>query len=136
FNKSIIILEEAFSHEGLKHVKIHTKAIFKTLWSIVVDLGISMIPSASLNETKQLLRILVEHQQMTKEPFDMGKQQENIVASLPGVSDLLAKRLLASYRTPLKVFSLNEEELQTIQGIGKEKSKKIFMLLNSPYENH
>ncbi|MFX0199747.1 MAG: DEAD/DEAH box helicase [Candidatus Hodarchaeota archaeon] len=133
FNKSIIILEGALSRDMLKHVKIHTKAILKTLWSIVLELGISMIPSASLNETKQLLRILVEHQQMTKKPIDLEKHQENLIACLPGVSNLLAKRLLANFRTPLKVFSLSEEELQTTHGIGQEKSRKIFMLLNSSY---
>lgn len=136
FNKCVIILEGALSRDMLKHVKIHTKTILKTLWSIVLDLEISMIPSASLNETKQLLRILVEHQQMTKEPIDLEKQQENLVTCLPGVSNLLAKRLLANFRTPLKVFSLSEEELQTTHGIGKEKSRKIFLLLNSPYVNH
>lgn len=135
YNKSVVILEGTLSHEVFKHVKIHTRAILKTLWSIILDLGISLVPSASPQETKRLLRVLVEHQQMTKEPIDLSKQQENLVASLPGVSDLLAKRLLASYRTPLKVFSLSEEELQTTPGIGKEKSRKIFTLLNSPFVN-
>ncbi len=70
-----------------------------------------------------------------QEPPDLKQAQENLITSLPGVSDLLAKRLLARYQTPQKIFSLGEEELQAIHGIGKEKSRNIWTLLNNPYPN-
>jgi len=119
----------------LNQVKIHEKTVLKTIWSIVLDLEISIILSDSVNETKQLLELLVEHQQTTRELSDSKKRQETLVAVLPGISQLLTKRLLANYQTPLKVFNLSEDQLRATQGIGPEKSKTIFALLNSLYEN-
>ena len=117
----------------MARAKIHAKAVLKTIWSIVLDLGIAIIPSDSTQGTKHLLERLIDHQQTMKEPPDLKNAQENLITSLPGVSDLLAKRLLARYQTPQKIFSMGEEELQAIHGIGKEKSRNIWALLNSPY---
>ena len=133
YEKCVVILEGGFFHEALARAKIHAKAVLKTIWSIVLDLGIAIIPSDSTQGTKHLLERLVNHQQTMQETPDLKHAQENLITSLPGVSDLLAKRLLARYQTPQKIFSLGEEELQAIHGIGKEKSRNIWALLNSLY---
>jgi len=130
----VIILEE-YSLEILSQAKIHMNAIFKTIWSIVLDLNISVIPSNSTNETKQLIEQLIKHQESIKEVSDLKTHQEKLMTALPGVSTLLAKRLLAAYSSPLNVFKLSNEQLQATSGIGKEKSQTIHTLLNSAYEN-
>jgi hypothetical protein len=134
-HESCVIILEEYSLEILNQAKIHMNAVFKTIWSIVLDLNISVIPSNSTTETKQLIVQLIKHQVSIKEVSDLKKNQETLVTALPGVSTLLAKRLLAAYSSPLNVFKLSNEQLQATSGIGKEKSQTIHTLLNRSYDN-
>ena len=55
------------------------------------------------------------------------------MAGLPRINSKLTERLLSKFKTPKRVFSAREEQLLKVEGIGKEKAKGIWTLLNSEY---
>ena len=48
-----------------------------------------------------------------------------------GCSVAIAKRLLEQYGSIVEISSLNEKELQAIEGIGKVRAKRILQAFNS-----
>ena len=48
-----------------------------------------------------------------------------------GCSEAIAKRLLDKYGSVIEISSLNEKELQDIEGIGKVRAKRILNAFNS-----
>ena len=48
-----------------------------------------------------------------------------------GCSEAIAKRLLDKYGSVIEISSLNEKELQEIEGIGKVRAKRILNAFNS-----
>jgi Fanconi anemia group M protein len=60
--------------------------------------------------------------------------QEFLVAGLPHINTKLSRRLLQHFGSVKKVFSAKEEQLMRVDGIGKEKARKIWCLLNEKYE--
>ena len=121
--------------ELLKTVKIHKKTVLKTILSIVLDLNISMIPTASVTETKHILELFIEHQSSVKLPTDMMTKQEHLIMALPGISKLLAKRLLSTYQAPIKIFNLSENQFRELSGIGAIKSQQVIALLHTRYND-
>src|SRR3972149_3818326 len=53
------------------------------------------------------------------------------LCSLPGVGKKTAKRMLAKFGSPLKVFAASSTELAKIEGLGGAKAKKIRNMLES-----
>lgn len=140
YEKPILLIEK----NGTVPSRIHPNAIRGALASIVLDFKIPVIFSDSCIDTAGIIFQIAKREQIEEERniairqkarlTSMQKQQEFLVAGMPNVSTVLAKRLLSHFKTPKKTFSSSEEELQEIEGIGKEKAKKIFELLNKEYE--
>jgi Fanconi anemia group M protein len=61
------------------------------------------------------------------------EQQQFIMEGLPNVSAVLAKRLLQSFGSVKAVVNASEEELCTVQGIGKNIAAEIVKVLSSEY---
>jgi Fanconi anemia group M protein len=122
----------------------HENAIRGVLASIAIDFGIPIIWTKNFRETAAQLSWIAKREQINgkreikiraeKKPLSTQQQQEYIVSGLPFVNTKLSKRLLKKFKTPKKVFSSKPEKLMQIDGIGKEKSKKIWELLNKEYE--
>lgn len=70
---------------------------------------------------------------MSKKVCSLPEQQEFLIAGLPHVNSKLSKRLLEKFRTPKAVFNAKPERLMKVDGVGKEKSKRIWDLLNKEY---
>jgi Fanconi anemia group M protein len=68
-----------------------------------------------------------------RKPPSLKALQEYIVAGLPFVNRVLARRLLKVFGTVERVFSASEKELQQVDGIGKKISKQIRRVLAEPY---
>lgn len=56
-----------------------------------------------------------------------------LVEGLPNVSAVLANRLLQQFRSPRKVFTATNEELEQIEGLGPKKIEKISQILDHTY---
>ena len=123
---------------------IHPNAIRGTLAALAVDVGIPILPTRDEKETALILLAIARREQFpeSREVAVRGEQkklglpecQRFLVEGLPGVSVVLAKRLLEHFGTVEKVMCASLEELQQVKGIGKEKAKEIRKVLTAIYE--
>jgi len=121
----------------------HENAIRGVLSSIAIDYGVPIIWTENAMETAAMVHWICYREQKLdkrepqvracKREASRPKMQEFLVAGLPHVNSRLSKRLLEHFRTPKDVFSASEERLMEVQGLGKEKVRKVFDLLNCEY---
>ncbi|MFH0961397.1 MAG: DEAD/DEAH box helicase [archaeon] len=139
FDRPLIILE---AENGLSSVysvrNIHPNAIRGALVSIALDFGIPIILSSGIEETAAVISVIAKREFSEGNPPQVkgkrrGKnlleQQEILVAALPDINLTLARRLLARFGTPARVFLASEKELCEVGGIGKVTASKIRQLL-------
>jgi len=130
--------EDLLTKRNISH-----NAIFGSLVSIIVDFGIPIIATKSAHETADLLYVMANREQkegnkavaIRGEKWSMSahEQQQFIMEGLPNVSAVLAKRLLQNFGSVKAVVNASEEELCTVQGIGKNIAAEIVKVLNSEY---
>lgn len=141
FERPVLILEG----EGLYSRRaIHPNAIRGALAALVVDFNIPILPTQNEEETALVLAAIARREQVEQvrevairgEPkgLTLSEKQRFVVEGLPGVSAVLAKRLLEHLGTVERVMGASVEELRQVQGIGKEKAKRIRQVLNTKYE--
>ncbi len=140
YEKPILLLEK----NGQCLSRIHPNAIKGALVSLVLDFNIPVIFSQSYIDSAGLIFQIAKREQFDEKRTvsirqkigtTFSEKQEFLLAGLPNVSTVLAERLLSHFKTPRKVFSSSEKELQEIEGIGNEKAKRIFEMLNKEYDN-
>lgn len=140
FERPVMVLE---GDELYSKREIHPNAIRGALASIVIDYCIPIIPTENVKMTAKLLNMIARREQSGKEKeisvrgcrkaFTLNDKQRYVIEGLPGVSAVLAKRLLEHFKTVEGVLNAREKELQDIHGIGKEKSKEIRKVIESEY---
>src|SRR3989338_1203436 len=123
----------------------HPNAIRGVLSSIAIDNNIPILWTANTKESAGMIHWIARREQddMKKEiqirakttPFSDANHQEFIVAGLPNVSNVLSRRLLKKFKTVKKIFSAKPEQLMKVEGIGEEKAKKIWEMINKNYES-
>ncbi len=142
FDRPVLIIEG----KGLYNRRaIHPNAICGALAALAVDIGIPLLPTIDEKETASTLVAIAKREQIleNREIAIRGKQkkltltesQRYIVEGLPGVSAVLAKRLLKHFVSVEKTMCASEKELQQVRGIGKEKAKEIKRVLTIIYES-
>jgi len=140
YSRPVLILEG----EGLLTKRnISHNAIFGSLVSIIVDFGIPIITTKSPHETADLLFVMAnrEQKQSNKEIAIRGEKwsmsipehQQFIIEGLPNVSAILAKRLLQKFGSIKDIVNASEQNLCSVQGIGKNIAAEIVKILNSEY---
>jgi len=141
FERPILILEG----EGLYSRRaIHPNAIRGALAALAVDFSISILPTRDEKETAAVLMAIARREQVEqarevsirgeRKALTLPEQQRFVVEGLPGVSAVLAKRLLEHFGTVERVMSASERELREVRGIGKEKAREIRKVLGSRYK--
>ncbi|MGQ9788181.1 MAG: ERCC4 domain-containing protein [Candidatus Hadarchaeaceae archaeon] len=141
FERPVLIIEG----KGLYNRRaIHPNAIRGSLAALAVDVGIPIIPTVDEKETALILVAIARREQISEkrevavrgEPkkFSLPECQRYIVEGLPGVSAVLAKRLLDHFGTVERVMCASDEELRKVNGIGKEKAREIRKVLTASYE--
>jgi DNA excision repair protein ERCC-4 len=107
--------------------------------SIALDFKIPVLPTPNATHTAKLLVALSSRKEAAKGPFlkkirkssDLQRQQLSVLCSLPGVGEKLATRMLEKFGTPLRVLDASSVELSKVEGLGKERAKKIKEMLES-----
>lgn len=107
--------------------------------SIAIDFKIPVLPTPNATHTAKLLVSMSSRKEAAKGPFlkkikkssDLQRQQLSILCSLPGVGEKLATRMLEKFGTPLRVLGASSVELSKVEGLGKERAKKIKEMLES-----
>lgn len=130
--------EDLFTIRG-----IHPNAIRGALLAVAVDFCVPILWSKNEDDTAAFLLVLAKREQLEKERpiavrgerkgLTLEEKQRYIVEGLPGISAVLAKRLLEHFGTVEGVMTASEEELQKVRGIGPEKAKEIREVLTTPY---
>ncbi len=123
---------------------IHPNAINGALAAITIDFGIPILFTQSPEETAHLLEIISIRESKSHGPPDIKASkravttkefQERLVAMLPSVNVVLARRLLSRFKTLEQLFSASEEELVEVEGIGEKKAEEIRKVASEEYDS-
>lgn len=141
FECPVLILE---GNDFYSRRAIHPNAVRGALAALAVDFRVPILPARDEKETALILLAIAKREQVTEsrevairgEPkgLSLPEHQRFVVEGLPGVSAVLAKRLLEHFGTVERVMCASEEELRQVRGIGREKAKEIKKILTSIYE--
>jgi len=130
FQNPIILMEG--NVDEIENITENPLVFYGALSSIAIDFKIPIIPTPDASHTAKLLVSLSSRKEISKGPFlkkirksnDIQRQQLLALCSLPGVGEKTAKRMLAKFGSPLKVFAASSTELAKIEGLGGAKAKK------------
>jgi len=136
-----VVLVEGGTLYGSRNVL--PQAILGALASVLIDYGVPLVRTESCEETALLLASIARREQLEKKreprvrvkhkPATMKEAQEFVVAGLPNVDTIRARRLLEAFETVEEVFTKDEEELRHVRGIGKKIAESIRKVLTSKY---
>ncbi len=127
-----------------KHLSgISEAAFYGALASVLADFKVPIFFASNEKEVSELIFHIARREQMEKKhavglregkkPATLAENQRYIVSGIPGVSGVLADRLLNSTETVEKLFSTSELDLQKIEGIGEVMAKRIRELATAKY---
>jgi Fanconi anemia group M protein len=138
FAKPIILVEGEYYAGGMNE-----NAIKAALASIVLNYEIPVIMTKDEKETARTILWLAKKEQIAsniemgikgkKKPKKMKDLQEYVISGLPGVSEILSKRILRKFKTIKKLANASEKELREVDGIGKVLAERLHKLLNEKY---
>ena len=115
------------------------EAIAGALVAITVDQGIPVLQTRDALETARVLVAAAKREQQRdgrKIALRPGKpladldRQLFLIAGLPGVSDVLARRLLEAFGSVSAVFAAPVRELAAVDGVGPAKASEIRRVLD------
>ena len=140
YERQILIVEGEGDIYSQRNV--HPNAIRGAIASIALDFNISMIKTKNPQETADMLISIEKRMSNEKKEIELHKrkpistegEQLYIVSSLPSIGTSLAKNLLKKFGNVKNIFNATEKELMEVEGIGKEKAKKIYEIINKKYD--
>jgi len=137
YAKPVLIVEG--SNEMFERVIDNPMVIYGALASVALDFRIAIIHTPSASHTAKALiamanRTLKEKSgpllRKVKKNNPLKMQQLSILASLPGVGDKLAVRLLTKFKTPMKALNASTAELARVEGMGLARATKLRKVLD------
>jgi len=124
--------------------EVRREAVMGALVSVLIDYDVPIVWMRTPPETALFLFSIARREQLKErrepkiraetKPATLSESQEFIIAGLPHVDRVLARRLLKTFGSVERVFSASEEELQKVEGIGKKISETIRKIVSSKYE--
>ncbi len=136
-----ILLVEGASFQTSRNIA--PEAVMGAVASVIIDFGVPVVWTRSSSETALLLLALARREQskgerrprirMERKPDSLVREQEFVVAGLPLVDTVLARRLLRAFGTIERIFVASDKELQDVEGIGRKISDRIRKLVTAPY---
>jgi DNA excision repair protein ERCC-4 len=126
-------------------VKLHAERMpiaYDALITIAMEFRIPTIHTPSAEQTAQLLVTLVNRSlqeakatgpllRKIKKENPIHIQQLSVLASLPGVGEKLAARMLKKFHTPIRALNASAAELATIPGFGLTRAERVRKVLNT-----
>ncbi|MDG6996194.1 MAG: DEAD/DEAH box helicase [Nitrososphaerota archaeon] len=127
-----------------KHLSgIGESAYYGALASVLADFGVPIYFAASEKEVVEIIFHLARREQMDKKkdtriregkkPATLAEVQRYIVSGIPGVSGVLADRLLSEMASVERLFSSSELDLMKVEGIGEVMARRIRELATAKY---
>jgi DNA excision repair protein ERCC-4 len=126
-------------------IKLHTERMslaYDGLITVAMEFRIPIIHTPSAEQTAQLLVTLVNRSlqeakatgpllRKIKKENPIQIQQLSVLASLPGVGEKLAARMLKKFHTPIRALNASAAELATIPGFGLARAERVRKVLNT-----
>ena len=137
YAKPVLIVEG--SNDIFERIVDNSMIIYGALASVALDFRIAVIHTPSASHTAKALiamanRAFKEKQgpllRKVKKSNPVKLQQLSILASLPGIGDKLAMRLLAKFKTPIKALNASTAELARVEGMGYARASKMRKVLD------
>lgn len=126
--------------DGLYGVRnLSAEAVAGALASITVDHGIPVLQTKDALETARFLVAVAKREQQRDnrkialrpgKPLDDEERQLFLLGGLPGVSDVLARRLLERFGSVAAAFAAPVRELAGVEGLGPAKASEIRRILD------
>ncbi|MBW3583204.1 MAG: DEAD/DEAH box helicase [Euryarchaeota archaeon] len=114
-------------------------SVYGALTSLATDFGISVLMSRDTDETADLLLSIAKREQtetrrtaplrLDKVSMSDADRRRYVVEGLPGVSGVLARRLLDRFGSVAAVLAASEDELVEVEGVGRKTAREIRRLL-------
>lgn len=131
--------------EDPEDIKLHTERMslaYDALITVATEFRIPIIHTPSAEQTAQLLVTLVNRSlqeakatgpllRKIKKENPIHIQQLSVLASLPGVGEKLAARMLKKFHTPIRALNASAAELATIPGFGLTRAERVRKVLNA-----
>lgn len=137
FERPIIIVE------GSSDRNITENALKGTIASLLVDYSIPIVSTKNPQDTAKTIYWIAKKEQeekkygisfkVGKKPKDTKQLMEEIIASLPGISNVMSKRLLEQFGSVEKIFAASEDDLKKVRGIGDKLAKRIKRIIVEKY---
>jgi DNA excision repair protein ERCC-4 len=126
--------------------KLHAERMplaYDALITVATEFRIPIIHTPSAEQTAQLLVTLVNRSlsegkatgpllRKIKKENPIYIQQLSVLASLPGVGEKLAARMLKKFHTPIRALNASAAELATIPGFGLARAERVRKILSTP----
>jgi DNA excision repair protein ERCC-4 len=123
--------------------KLHAERMplaYDALITVATEFRIPIIHTPSAEQTAQLLVTLVNRSlregkatgpllRKIKKENPIYIQQLSVLASLPGVGEKLAARMLKKFHTPIRALNASAAELATIPGFGLARAERVRKIL-------
>lgn len=137
FERPILIIE------GYSNREISENALRSAIAALLVDFGITLLNTKNPLDTAKTIFWIAKREQeekkkglsirVGKKPPEERRLQEFIVAGIPRISLVLARRLLEHFGSIENIVAAEENELVKINGIGKLTAKRIKKILTLKY---
>ena len=118
-------------------------AFYGALASVLADFRVPIFFASNQKEVAEIIFHVARREQIEKKreariregrkPLSLSENQRYIVAGIPGVSNVLADRLLSELETIEKLFSTSELDLMKIEGIGGVMAHRIREVSTAKY---
>lgn len=139
YAKPILVIQGEKKHlSGLSE-----PAFYGALASVLADFSVPIFFALNEKEVTEIVFHLARREQMEKKketriregrkPATLAENQRYIVSGIPGVSGVLADRLLAEMETIENLFSSSELDLMKVEGIGDVMARRIRELATGKY---
>lgn len=136
-------IPDNLEEENFKRQRMRMSLAYDALVTVVTEFRIPIIHTPSALQTAQLLVTLVNRSlregkavgpllRKIKKENPTYIQQLSVLASLPGVGDKLALRMLKKFHTPIRALSASAAELATIEGFGFSRAERVRRILDIP----
>jgi len=139
----VVIVLEGWLGVVEKRTRWRLSSVLRVLDELILDWGIPVLPSHSKRATvewlaakakslgradeKRILRLRVE-----KKPPGLRERILYVAEGLAG--PVLARRLLARFRTLRRLANASVSELMEVEGIGEKRAREIYAVLNTPWD--
>jgi DNA excision repair protein ERCC-4 len=135
-------IPEDMEDKDLKRQAMRMPLVYDALVTVATEFRIPIIHTPSAEHTAQLLVTLVNRSlregkaagplmRKIKKGNPVYIQQLSVLASVPGIGEKLAARMLKKFHTPIRALNASAAELATIEGFGLARAERVRKILDA-----